>query len=100
MRELRFSGAARRDLASIREESERTWGSEQRDRYVDELRQRLQRLRDRPVLGPAVGAVRPGLRRFHSGAHIVFYRFDEAQVFVVRILHQRMDIDLHLGRGR
>jgi toxin ParE1/3/4 len=72
---------------------------EQRDRYVAQLRERIGLLRERPHLAPEVGRRRPGLRRLSVGSHIVFYRFDDERIFVVRILDQRMDLDAHLDQS-
>ena len=41
--------------------------------------------------------VRPGYHRAEVGSHILFFRRGEAGVIdIIRILHQRMDIDRHL----
>jgi len=37
------------------------------------------------------------MRKLSIGSHVVLYRFDEALVFVVRILDQRMDIEARLN---
>ena len=84
-------------MASIARESERSWGEAQRAKYLDELNRRIGGLADRPEVGPPYGASRPGLRRLHIRSHIVFYRFDDVRVLVVRVLHQRMDIERRLG---
>jgi toxin ParE1/3/4 len=98
VREIEFARASLRDIAEIGRESERVWGSAQRDKYLGEINRRIEQLADRPELGPVHDAERPGLRRLRVGSHIVFYRFDEVRLLVVRVLHQRMDLERHLGR--
>jgi len=99
VREVEFARAALRDIADIGLESERRWGAAQREKYVGEISDRIDQLAERPELGPVNDAERPGLRRLRVGSHIVFYRFNETRLLVVRVLHQRMDLNRHLGRA-
>ncbi|MCB8839564.1 type II toxin-antitoxin system RelE/ParE family toxin [Aurantimonas sp. VKM B-3413] len=39
---------------------------------------------------------RQGYLKLGVGSHIIFYRQDGAWIDVIRILHERMDVDLHL----
>jgi len=43
-----------------------------------------------PKLGRPCNWIRPGLRRFEKGRHVVFYRRLRDGIFVSRILHQSM----------
>jgi toxin ParE1/3/4 len=98
MRRVRLSAAARSDMAQIARSSSSMWGEEQRSKYITRIRERLEQLCGRPELGPVYDARRPGLRRLTVGAHIAFYRFDDARILVVRILDQRMDLESRLGQ--
>jgi toxin ParE1/3/4 len=40
--------------------------------------------------------LRPGYRKYLVGSHVLFYRVTNTDVVVVRILHQRMDVERHL----
>lgn len=40
--------------------------------------------------------VREGDFKYAVGSHLVFYRRSETAIDIVRILHQRMDVTLHL----
>jgi toxin ParE1/3/4 len=71
-------------------------GSEQRDWYLGEIDRRVRQLAARPTLGPPHGPSHPGLRRLRVGRHIVFYRFDDDRILVMRVLHQRRDIERRL----
>jgi len=52
---------------------------------------------DNPMIGRACDEVRPGYRKHAVGSHTLYYRIASADVIdVVRILHQRMDVDRHL----
>ena len=49
------------------------------------------------MIGRACDEVRPGYRKHAVGSHTLYYRIASADVIdVVRILHQRMDVDRHL----
>ncbi|MFR9773850.1 type II toxin-antitoxin system RelE/ParE family toxin [Nocardia sp. SC052] len=89
--------AARADLEEIWDHTLQQWGPEQAEDYVNELRHAIERVADRPGIGRACEELRPGYRRLPAGSHTLYYRITEdGVVAVVRILHQRMDPDLHL----
>ena len=73
----------------------RTWGRAQATRYLGELEVFCQTLADNPALGLPCDDVRPGLRRFEHGKHVVFYRQEFTGILVSRILHQSMLPDKH-----
>lgn len=41
-------------------------------------------------------AFRPGYLKLTVGAHLVFYRKTDTGIDVIRLLHQRMDVETHL----
>jgi toxin ParE1/3/4 len=41
--------------------------------------------------------LRPGLQMAISGRHCVFFEADQSHILVVRVLHDRMDYQRHLG---
>jgi toxin ParE1/3/4 len=43
-----------------------------------------------PALGRRCDWIRPGLRRFEKGKHVIFYRVEENGILVSRILHLGM----------
>jgi toxin ParE1/3/4 len=94
---FRLTRRAEADLFDIADYTRQTWGDEQCARYLDLLEACCQRLADHPVLGRACDKLRPGLRRREQGKHVVFYRRDGDDILVVRILHERMLPELHLG---
>jgi toxin ParE1/3/4 len=49
-----------------------------------------------PQRGRPCDEIREGYRWYPSGSHVVFYRITTKEVVVVRILHQRMDFNLHV----
>ncbi len=90
--------AALVDLQSIGRYTADTWGREQRNRYLTLLDASMHDLADNPRLGRDCSEIRAGYRRYRVGKHILFYRqIDPDQIEIVRILHERMDLEARLS---
>lgn len=87
---VQISKSANLDLLRIGAYTLETWGVAQAERYLDALDQCTRKLASNPSLGRECGWIRPGLRRFEKGRHVVFFRQTEDGIFVSRILHQSM----------
>jgi toxin ParE1/3/4 len=85
-----LSARAKTDLLSIGAYTLRTWGEAQAIRYLDSLERCTKLLAEKPSLGRPCDWIRPGLYRYETGSHVVFYRQKTKDTFVVRILHQSM----------
>lgn len=96
-RSLRFHALAKRDFAIIGTRSERNWGKARTRAYLLEVERKIQAIVENPMLGHDAGLPRPGLRRISAGRDVIFYTFDEREVQIVRILHDRMNFDERLG---
>ena len=95
MKEICLSPAAQRDLDGIWDYSEEKWGSQKAQEYVETIRDTLTAVADGKRITRPVN-VREGYFKCSVGSHVVFFRTDNTVLDVVRILHQRMDVDLHL----
>ena len=86
------------DLDSIWEYTAQTWSVEQADAYYLQIYESIRLLPLIPdFLGRSFDTVKPGLRGFHSGHHIIFYKKrDDGSVLVDRILHEKMDFSRHI----
>ncbi len=67
------------------------WGAEQADKYLDQLEVGMKQLLSHPLLGADYAHVLTGYRRLQVEHHAVFYQVLEAEVLVVRVLHEDMD---------
>ena len=67
-----------------------TWGWRQTDKYLSKLEEGFNLLSENPFIGRTCDSIRPGLRRFEIGSHVVFYLPEDEGVFVVRVLHDQM----------
>lgn len=99
MSRFRLTVRAEGDLFEIAEYTRRTWGEQQCARYLDQLEECCQRLAEHPILGRSCDQIRPGLRRREQGKHVVFYRRDGGDILILRILHERMLPELHIGEA-
>lgn len=90
--------AAKDDLKSIGRYTQNTWGIEQRNRYLTLLDKSFHDLADNPLMGRNCSAIRPDYRKHQVGKHLVFYRQSACDLIeIVRILHERMDVEAHLS---
>lgn len=91
----RLSPRAEFDLEEIWLHTFNIWSPEQADRYHNAIVDAFGDLAARKKTGRPVD-VREGYFKYPVGAHLVFYRFTESGLVVVRVLHQRMDVGRHL----
>ena len=96
MREIHHSQAAKSDLVDIWVETDRQWGAAQADRYLDDIDRALKGLIANPQLGSDCSDLQQGARKLITGRHLVFYEVDPDRIFVIRVLHQSMDVPRHL----
>jgi toxin ParE1/3/4 len=87
----RLSAPAAGDLIRIGRQSARRWGARHAVRYLGRIESRFDFLLQHPDLGTPRNDVRPGLRSFPEGAHIIYYRQTENGIRILRIRHRRMD---------
>lgn len=94
-RGCRLSPRAEADLEEIWFYTSENWSEEQADRYHAEIVMAFEGLVRGTKKGRRVD-VREGYFKYAVGSHFVYYRLSDATVDVVRILHQRMDVERHL----
>lgn len=87
-----LSKRADRAVADIYRDTLREWGERQADKYIDGLEGCLQLLADSPGLGRKCDDIKAGYQRFEYERHIIFYRTRKSDIFIVHILHDRMDV--------
>ena len=90
-RRLRLSPEAQDDIRQIQHYTGRTWGPDQEAAYAAALDAALKRIAAFPHIGRARDDLDPGCRALPVRHHLVYYRVDEAEVTVARILHEKLD---------
>jgi toxin ParE1/3/4 len=93
---LALTPRAAQDLDDIFDYSAEVWGIERTILYIRALQAAMERLLLFPELGRSIHEVRPGVRLLPVESHLIIYRLRGEAIDVVRILHQRMDIERHI----
>lgn len=96
MLEVHKSHLAEKDLIGIWRYSFENWGEAQADFYLDQIDGVLKKVADNPEIGTDASAIKQGYKKIKSGKHVIFYKFNDEVLDVIRVLHQRMDIESHL----
>lgn len=92
-----FSPAAQADLEQIWHYTFERWGIEQAEVYLRDIQRTAERAAANPLVGRTCDEIRPGYRAVAAGSHRLYYRLTaDGVIDVVRVLHQRMDVDRHL----
>jgi toxin ParE1/3/4 len=96
MHRIELRPAAARDLDAIADYTKQQWGKGQARLYLAAIRANIESLKDFPMRHPAYQSEGKEFRKLLSGHHLIFYRIIGDTVQVIRILHERMDVDRHL----
>lgn len=92
---FQLSKEAKSDLRSIATFTENRWGRAQRNFYIKQLDDAFALLGKNSEAGSACDNIRKGYRKFPQGSHLIFYKSGTmARIFIVRILHKSMDVNL------
>lgn len=89
MASYRLSERADEDYESIYLYGALTFGLEQAEVYATGMQIRFEQLSNQPLLYPAIDHVRPGYRLSVYGSHAIYYRIDDDDVLIVRILRNQ-----------
>lgn len=87
---------ARDDLKKIAQYTLRNWGKRQRNQYLKEIDETFRKIGNKELYGTSCDDIRKGYLKVHIGSHIVFYRYIKHEAQIIRILHNRMDVKVHI----
>ena len=95
----KISVKAAEDIENIWLYTFKNWSLEQADRYVELIFDEIEYLAGNPTAGKDLSPVRKNYRCSNVKSHMVFYRYTESQtdIEIMRVLHQRMDIESRLN---
>lgn len=91
-----LSPRAELDLEEIWDYTAKRWGLDQAEIYTRQIWHDMQSVATQPDIARSCSDVRTGYYKYYSGSHAIFFRLTDSGIDVVRILHERMDIDRHL----
>ena len=94
----KISVDASEDIENIWLYTLENWSLEQADRYVNLILDEIEYLADNPNLGKDFNYIRKNYRSSKVKSHLIFYRLcnKDKDIEIIRILHQRMDIENRL----
>lgn len=93
---LKLSPQAIKDLELIFEFTLLTWGIEHAEKYQDELHSTMETILINPTMGSLYYFKKGNYRKMNVNRHIIFYRETETECIIIRILHERMDLETKL----
>ncbi len=99
MMNYKISEEANRDIENIWVYTFENWSLEQADRYLNLIIDEIEYLTKNPHSGKDYGQIRKGYFRSLVKSHFIFYKINlkNGQIEIIRILHQRMDIESRLN---
>ncbi len=92
----KISKKAYEDIENIWLYTFENWSQEQADRYFQLIFDEIEYMSENPHLGIDCSHIRKGYKRSKVKSHYIFYRIITNQIEIIRILHQRMDVEYYL----
>lgn len=92
---FKISQLASHDIENIWLYTLANWSVEQADRYFSLVMDEIEYIAKHPESGKDYSEVREGYFRSRIQSHFIFYKINKMknEVEIIRILHQRMDIE-------
>ncbi len=94
---FRVSKAAVADLEDIGRYTQKTWGAKQRRAYLDGLNEQFKALSQTPLIAAERRDFEPPVRIYHHESHLIVYAIDDVDIFILRVLRDRMDVPAQLS---
>ena len=92
----RIRAAAVKDLDGIWEYTFRKWSKDQADRYHDLIISEIEYVADNKPVGKDMSHIKESYLVTYVKSHMIFFKRQKDIVHVIRILHQKMDIESNL----
>lgn len=93
MLDLLLRPQAENDLEEIFEYTYHTWGIVQAQKYQDELFESMKSILSNPKIGTIYFHKEGNYRKISINRHLIFYRTTEKHCIVVRVLHEKMNLE-------
>ncbi|OCA52940.1 type II toxin-antitoxin system RelE/ParE family toxin [Photorhabdus namnaonensis] len=90
----KFSELADEDIFHIARYTIQQFGQNQARCYHDELKRTFELLATSPWIGRECDWVCAGMLRFEFKKHSIYYMLQDGDIFISRIIHQSMDVDI------
>lgn len=86
------SPQAQRDLKEIRTYTLQSWGAPQADIYLGKIEDAFYSLLENPEIGRERNDIKTGYRSIMIEKHVLFYKIEKSEIYILGIPHGRMDI--------
>lgn len=96
MLEILVRPLAEGDIKNVWRYSFETWGERQADTYIDDMQETMKNIAQNPEIGIQIDQIRQGYRQYHYEHHLILYKPTPSAIEVVRILHERMDVESYI----
>lgn len=96
MSDLLLSPQATKDLEEIYDYTLLNWNYKQAEKYQNEIFDAFQSIQIHNNIGTIYFYKKGNYRKLNINQHLIFYKLDQNNCIVMRILHQRMNLNLHL----
>ena len=93
----KLSNKAEQDLRQIYRYTQLKFGPLQADTYLTGLDETLELIANSPAIAQKVDDIRIGYQRYLYQEHAIYFIKKNKHIRVVRVLHQQMKAQLHLG---
>ncbi len=94
MRELVFSPSAREDLRQIVEYVGDAAGVDVAAEVIRRIREKCRLIAETPgTIGTGRDELRSGVRSFAAKPYVLFFRYTDSTVEIIRVLHGRQDVE-------
>lgn len=97
MKSYRLSDKAVVDLRNISRYTNIEFGPAQARAYITGLKETVLQLSEQPQMAQMVNEIRVGYRRYLFQKHAIYFVEKDYGIYVVRVLHQQMRVELHFG---
>ena len=91
-----LSKQAESDVERLIKSSYLSFGFEVTDKYQKGLNNCFNLLASEPSIGISADSLRSKYRKFPYKSHVVYYKVRQKDIFIVRLLHERMNEFKHL----
>jgi toxin ParE1/3/4 len=95
-KKYRLRASAVADLEGIWEYTFRKWSKDQADRYHGLIIDEIVYISENRTAGKDISHIKEGYYVTYVKSHMIFFRRQNDIVHVIRILHQRMNIETNL----
>lgn len=92
----RISESAIKDLDCIWEYTFFNWSKEQADRYHSLIMNEIEFISQNSSSGKPINHIKEGYLVSYVKSHMIFFKRNEGIVEIIRILHQKMDVESNL----